>query len=312
VFLAPTFVAGATALDTPALVLDLEAFDSNVRAFLPRHGAVKVRPHLKSAKSVEAAQRVMAAGAAGICVAKLSEAEIMLAGGLPDVLITTEIVSARKAERLAAAVLRHPMQRLTTVVDSAEGVEVLERALTRAGAAVDVLIDVDVGQRRCGVIPHDAPALAQAIATCPSLRLVGVQGYEGHLQHVRRHAERRSRCAEAMAHLGEAVGALARSGYSVETVTTGGTGTSTFCARHEVVTEVQPDRSCSWTGTTSRTKESKGARRCSSLRPSCANETRHKWSSTPGSRHSATIRGPRRSFGPMAGPTPPREMSTAS
>ena len=115
-------------------------------------------------------------------MAKLSEAEVMLAAGIADVLITTELAGAIKARRLARLIDRWPDARVSVVVDSWEGASELDAALPRP---VDTLIEVNVGQDRCGVAPEDALALADRIRELERLRLVGLQGYEGNLQHVR-------------------------------------------------------------------------------------------------------------------------------
>src|SRR5690242_10027243 len=123
----------AERLDTPALVVDAEVFEENLRRCMDRlAGQVAVRPHLKTAKSPVVARRALDAGARGICVAKLGEAEVMLGAGIEDILITTEIVGAVKADRFARLVRDHPRQRLITVVDGAEGARTLDDALRRA------------------------------------------------------------------------------------------------------------------------------------------------------------------------------------
>ncbi len=224
-------------LDTPCLVVDLDVFERNVRLCMERLRGVRVRPHLKTAKSPAVARLLLAAGAAGICVAKLSEAEVMLAGGIDDVLITTELAGSIKARRLAQLRTRWPSARLRVVVDSWEGASMINASLS---AAVQTLIEVNVAQDRCGVAPEDALALADRIKDLERLELVGLQGYEGNLQHVRDVRERRERCDRAMQRLAQAVGDLRAGGHRVEVVTTGGTGTAEFCAGHEIVTEVQP------------------------------------------------------------------------
>jgi D-serine deaminase-like pyridoxal phosphate-dependent protein len=224
-------------LDTPCLTVDLDVFESNLRLCMDRLAGVRVRPHLKTAKSPEVARLLLNAGAAGICVAKLSEAEVMLAAGIDDVLITTELAGAIKARRLARLLDRWPDARVSVVVDSWEGASALDAVLPRA---LDTLIDVNVGQDRCGVAPEDALALADRIRELERLRLVGLQGYEGNLQHVRDPGERQRRCDGSMRRLAVAVQDLRDAGHMVNVVTTGGTGTAEFCARHEAVTEVQP------------------------------------------------------------------------
>ena len=224
-------------LDTPCLTVDLDAFEDNVALCMRRLAGVRVRPHLKTAKSPQVAELLLEAGAAGICVAKLSEAEVMIAGGIDDVLITTELVGPMKVRRLAQLAIRWPQARIRVVVDSWEGAGALDAALPHA---LETLIDVNVGQDRCGVSPEDASALADRIRGLERLELVGVQGYEGNLQHVRDPAERRALCDASMRRLELAVGDLRASGHAIDVVSTGGTGTAEFCAAHDVVTEVQP------------------------------------------------------------------------
>ena len=225
------------ALDTPSLTVDLDVFESNVRSCLGRLADVRVRPHLKTAKSPVVARLLIDAGADGVCVAKLSEAEVMLSGGIDDVLITTEIAGAVKVRRLAGLVAEWPEARLRIVVDSWEGAAAIDAALPRT---LETLIDINVGQDRCGVAPEDALALANRIAGLERLRLVGLQGYEGNLQHVRDADERRRRCDASMGLLEATAERLRADGHTVEVVSTGGTGTAEFCAAHEAVTEVQP------------------------------------------------------------------------
>ena len=224
-------------LDTPSLTVDLDVFESNVRSCLGRLADVRVRPHLKTAKSPVVARLLIDAGADGVCVAKLSEAEVMLSGGIDDVLITTEIAGAVKVRRLAGLVAEWPEARLRIVVDSWEGAAAIDAALPRT---LETLIDINVGQDRCGVAPEDALALANRIAGLERLRLVGLQGYEGNLQHVRDADERRRRCDASMGLLEATAERLRADGHTVEVVSTGGTGTAEFCAAHEAVTEVQP------------------------------------------------------------------------
>jgi D-serine deaminase-like pyridoxal phosphate-dependent protein len=224
-------------LDTPCLTVDLDVFESNVRLCMQRLLGVRVRPHLKTAKSPEVARLLLNAGAVGICVAKLSEAEVMLAAGIDDVLVTTELAGPIKARRLAQLISRWPEARVCVVVDSWEGASAIDAALPRV---LETLIEVNVGQDRCGVAPKDALALADRIQELDRLRLVGLQGYEGNLQHVRDPGERQRLCDGSMKRLSVAVMDLRAAGHTVDVVTTGGTGTAQFCAAHEAVTEVQP------------------------------------------------------------------------
>ncbi len=224
-------------LDTPCLTVDLDVFERNVRTCLGNLARVSVRPHLKTAKSPEVARLLIDAGAVGVCVAKLSEAEVMLESGIDDVLITTEIAGEVKVRRLARLIAEEPAARVRIVVDSWEGAAAIDAALPRP---LETLIDVNVGQDRCGIAPEDALGLADRIRGLERLRLIGVQGYEGHVQHVRDATERRALCDGAMGRLENAAQALRAGGHTVDVVTTGGTGTAEFCAGHSFVTEVQP------------------------------------------------------------------------
>jgi D-serine deaminase-like pyridoxal phosphate-dependent protein len=224
-------------LDTPFLTVDLDVFEYNVRLCISSLDGVRVRPHLKTAKSPEVAQLLLSAGASGVCVAKLGEAEVMLAGGVDDVLITTELVGSIKARRLAQLMSRWPDARVRVVVDSWEGASVIDAALP---GDLETLIEVNVGQDRCGVAPENALALADRIQELDRLKLVGLQGYEGNLQHVRDPSDRQKLCDVSMQQLTATARDLRRAGHTIDVVTTGGTGTAEFFARHQEVTEVQP------------------------------------------------------------------------
>src|SRR5260221_10765437 len=136
-------------VDTPALILDLDAFEANLKRLadaVPRR--VRVRAHAKTHKCSEIGKRQVAAGAVGLCCQKVSEAEAMVEGGIGDVLVSNEVVGAAKLERLAALARR---AKLGVCVDNAANVRDIEAAMTRAGARIDVYMELEVGMRRCGV-----------------------------------------------------------------------------------------------------------------------------------------------------------------
>jgi len=232
------------ALDTPSMIVDLDLMESNLSKLtshlLPT--GVAIRPHLKTSKSAIIAQKMVAAGAKGGCVAKLSEAEVMCRLGFTDVLITCVIIGAAKVKRLVELVMQYPDVRI--VVDCEEGAQAIEKTLAESGLggrSVMTLIDLDVGLHRTGVRPGEAARkLANHVKGCPHLRLIGVQGYEGHLQHIHSLDERKTKCLESMKILVETADALRRDGHDISVVTTGGTGTAEFCATVPGVTEVQP------------------------------------------------------------------------
>ncbi|MBA2396286.1 MAG: DSD1 family PLP-dependent enzyme [Ktedonobacteraceae bacterium] len=229
------------ALDTPSMIIDLSLMENNITSLMQRFRdeGTHVRPHLKTVKSVELAHQLLVAGAIGGCVAKVSEAEVMAQGGIEDLLITTEIVGTPKLARLVALVQKYP--HIKVVVDSLIGAQVLNEAMQQAQLTINVLIDLNVGQNRCGVMPgEEALTLAHALSEMKQLHLVGVQGYEGHLQHVHDQGERAQRCRQAMEALTTTAAALRAAGFPIEIVTTGGTGTAETCANYTGVTEVQP------------------------------------------------------------------------
>ncbi|KAK8110169.1 uncharacterized protein PG998_006626 [Apiospora kogelbergensis] len=230
-------------LDTPSMIVDLDLMEANIKKLMDKllPMGVDVRPHLKTTKSAVLAQKLVAAGAKGGCVAKLSEAEVLAAKGFDDLLITCEIVGPVKVRRLVALFQEH--RRLRIVVDSAAAADAIDAALAASGIAepLATLIDLDVGLHRTGVAAG-APALALArhVGALKHLRVVGVQGYEGHLQHLHDGAERERQCLASMRTLTDTAAALRAAGFDIRVVTTGGTGTAEFCAAVPGVTEVQP------------------------------------------------------------------------
>lgn len=227
-------------IDTPALLLDLDAFERNLArlaASLAPH-RVRVRPHAKTHKCPEIARRQIAAGAIGVCCQKVSEAEAMVAGGISDILVSNEIVGAPKLARLAD-LARHA--RVAVCVDDARNVAGLAAAAARAGIRLDVFVEIDVGSHRCGVAPGEpALVLARAVAASPHLRFAGLQAYHGPAQHIRSAEERRAAAAAAAADALRTKLLLAEHGLTCDTVTGGGTGTCPFDAASDVYDELQP------------------------------------------------------------------------
>lgn len=229
--------------DTPLLVVDLDDVEENIDRMMKRFlrfPDVAVRPHQKTAKSPAFARMILERGAKGICVAKLSEAEIFVREGIDDILITTEIVGKLKVARLIELLKQAP--NLKIVVDNRVVVNELQKAIKAAGyhGRLKVLIDYNVGQDRTGVeTEEDVLSLAKSISECSCLELIGIQGYEGHLQHLECGA-RETRCRQAMEKLVSAANALRGSGFDISVVTAGGTGTAEICAAVDGITEVQP------------------------------------------------------------------------
>jgi D-serine deaminase-like pyridoxal phosphate-dependent protein len=226
-------------IPTPALIVDVAALDRNIArmAAFFASGPCRLRPHFKAHKTPEIARRQLAAGSCvGITCATVGEAEVA-ADLCDDLLIANEIVSPDKCARVAALARQVA---ITVAVDSLAGIEALASAARAAGVTIGVLVDVDVGQGRCGVEPGDAAlALARQAALASGLVLRGVMGYEGHLQPLRDRAEREARTRAAMHGLVETARRIRGAGIPCEVVSAGGTGTYDISGRVDGVTEIQ-------------------------------------------------------------------------
>lgn len=232
-------------IPTPALLLDRDRFERNLArmaAHVWRAGK-QLRPHAKTHRCPEIARRQVEAGALGVACAKLGEAEVMARAGLRGLLITTEVVAPSAVRRLTRLVAVAPDT--LVVVDDAENVGALAQAAAADGVIVNVLVDVDVGNRRTGVAPGEsALALARAVAAQPSLRLRGLQGYAGHCAHVVGWAARREASRAAMAPLMETCRLLEAAGLPVEVVAGGSTGTYDIDTDLDGLTELQAGSYC--------------------------------------------------------------------
>ena len=221
---------GVAAIDTPALVVDLDAMERNLQRmadYAKAHG-MKLRPHAKMHKSATLGRRQMQAGAVGLCVQKTSEAEALAAAGVHNLYISNEVIAPAKLARVAALARQLTIHggRLAIAVDSLQGIESLAQALGAGENLIDVFIELDVGQKRCGVAaPADVVPLAQAIAHHSSLRLAGLQAYNGRAQHLRSVAERRAALAEVVRLVQETRRMVEAAGLSLPLVTGAGSGT---------------------------------------------------------------------------------------
>ena len=226
-------------LNTPVLVIDREALDRNLARMADKaraHG-VALRPHAKTHKSVDLARRQIAAGAIGVCCAKLGEAEALADGGIPSLLITSPVVSPPAIRRLVELAAR--VAELIVVVDHPDNAAALAAA---AGAerSLDVLVDIDPGMRRTGVASAAAAVeLARAIRAHDRLRYRGVQMYCGMQQHIASFAERDAVIRDRMQYLASVIALLAADGARPEIVTGAGTGTHRIDAAIGLYTEWQ-------------------------------------------------------------------------
>jgi D-serine deaminase-like pyridoxal phosphate-dependent protein len=221
-------------VDTPALILDLEAFEANQKTlFGSVKDRVRVRPHAKTHKCPEIARRQLAAGAVGVCCQKVSEAEAMVEGGVADVLVSNEVVGARKLERLAALSSR---AKVGVCIDNAEGLS----QLSASSSPLDIYIEIDVGMRRCGVAPGEpAVALAREILK-RNLRFAGLQAYQGRAQHLRSMEERHAAIETAAQHVFHTKKLLAKHNIACPVVTGAGSGTFMLEVEAGAWDEIQP------------------------------------------------------------------------
>lgn len=244
------------ALETPTLVVDLDAMERNIErmARFTRQHAVHWRAHAKLHKSAELAQLLIQAGARGCCVQKVSEAQAMAAGGVDDIFISNEVLCANKLRRVwqLAAQLHGRGGQLAIAVDSLEGVNALVDAAPEAlqqsqkpnpasTPCIDVLVELNVGQNRAGVqSPQEVLDLAQAIAKAGCVRFAGLHAYHGGAQHIEQAVERRNTMEWVYAKVRQTIQALERAGFKNLTVTGAGTGTFSLEADSGLYTELQP------------------------------------------------------------------------
>jgi len=226
-------------IDTPALIIDLDAFEANLdlmAGLMAQHGT-KLRAHAKTHKSPVIAHQQIARGAVGQCVQKVAEAEILAWGGVPDILISNEVVGTDKIARLVALA---KICRIAVCADDAGQVAALGQAAQAAGVVLRVLVEIDVGAGRCGVAPGPAAvALAQVIEAHPALRFGGLQAYHGGAQHLRSYAERQASIGATIEATRRTVEQLRQVGLSCDIVGGAGTGSFDLEAASGLFTEIQ-------------------------------------------------------------------------
>ena len=230
-------------IETPALVIDLEAMRRNIErmaTFARSHG-LALRPHAKTHKSAAIAKLQIEAGAVGVCVQKLSEAEALAAAGLADIFISNQVIAPAKLARLVALARRIT---LAVAVDSTLGIERLVEAWRAGvidGKSVDlgVFVEIDVGQGRCGVAPAAAGGLARQLVA-HGMRFAGLQAYHGKAQHLRGAHEREAAVRHAASCVRAALAGITSAGIGCPLMTGGGTGSFGFDAASGVYGELQP------------------------------------------------------------------------
>jgi D-serine deaminase-like pyridoxal phosphate-dependent protein len=227
-------------VDTPALLVELDAFERNLRRMAERTAGtpLKLRPHAKTHKCPVIALKQMALGAVGVCCQKVGEAEAMVLGGVPDVYVSNEIVGASKVKRLAALARQ---ARISTCVDDPSQIAALDAAARDFDVTLAVLVEVNMGGDRCGVEPGEpALRLAEAVAKTKQLRFTGLQAYHGSAQHLRTLAERTAAIQQAAERAGTTRALIEANGIACPIVTGAGTGTFPLEIASGVYDELQP------------------------------------------------------------------------
>lgn len=235
-------VAGLTkaTIPTPALVVDLDAFEANLQKMADHARAAKrgLRPHAKTHKCPEIARRQVAAGALGICCATVPELEALAAAGIGGLLLTSPIVDPAKIARVVA--LAASGHKLMAAVGHVREAELLAEACDAANVSLDVLVDLDIGDKRTGTLPGEsAVELARQISRSKRLNIRGVQAYAGHASHTVGFAERERVSREAMGKAAATKELLQRAGFDAQILSGGSTGTYNIDSAIEGVTELQ-------------------------------------------------------------------------
>ena len=233
-----------TSIDTPSLVLDLDRFERNSRRILDYVTASGVawRPHSKAHKSSTLARLQCAMGAVGVTCAKVSEAEVMVNGGVPSILIANELAALSKLDRVAR------LQERAEVIICADApihVELAAAAAVAAGVEIPMLVEVDIGMARAGAAPGGkARDLARLIDRTPSVRFVGVMSYEGQVLTLWPPETKEAAAREAIGKLLDTVRLIERDGLAVGIVSCGGSGSFVASAAIRGVTEIQAGGAC--------------------------------------------------------------------
>ena len=226
-------------VDTPALVLDLDAFERNMKLLQDAVSSVgvRLRPHAKSHKCPEIALRQIELGAVGICCQKVSEAAVFVDAGISDIFITNQVVGEKK---VAHALDLAALARIGVLVDHEDQISAFARASAERRVSIDVYLEIDVGMGRCGVASIErAVAMAQQIAAAPYLNFMGLQCYHGSAQHYRLPEERQQAIAAVCAKAAAAKAAIEGVGIQVERISGAGTGSVMLESHSKLFNEVQ-------------------------------------------------------------------------
>lgn len=224
-------------LDTPALLVDLDALEHNASLMAQRcaEAGIAWRPHVKACKAPAMARKLIGLGAVGVTCAKSSEALVMARGGVSNILIANEVVGEVKVGRLIEVA---KLATLCVAVDNAANIREISAAADAADVTIDMLVDIDVNLHRCGVTPEQAPALCDLIAGLPAVRLRGLMGYEGHVMGLRDDEKERETATSASI-LARANQLCRAEGHQIDVLSGGGSGNYRYVLQQGVLNELQ-------------------------------------------------------------------------
>jgi len=226
-------------LDTPCLLIDLDIVAANIArmATLARRAGQRLRPHAKTHKSLRVARMQLDAGAAGICVATVGEAEVMRAGGIDDILIAYNIIGAGKLSRLQPVCADGG---ITLTADSIEVAEGYSRLARIVGRTLPVLLEIDSGMKRTGIPPETAGQVGCKIAALPGIELTGILTHAGHAHDVSTQSDIEAVARNEARVMQRAAQELTSQGIDVRVVSAGSTITAPYLAADDGVTEIRP------------------------------------------------------------------------
>lgn len=227
-------------IETPALLIDLDILERNIKIMADyfKDKKAKLKPHFKTFKSPTIAHWLINSGAKGISCAKLAEAEVLVNSGIKDVLIANQIVDHEKISRLAG--MAHGESKITVAVDNKENIQQLSRSASEIGSRIYVLVEIDVGMKRCGVTSaEEVLNLVKLISESKNLIFEGIQAYEGHLVHIADYEERQKGMDTIIEKINIIKHYLEENGFKVPEISGGGTGTYDITGNNTIWTEIQ-------------------------------------------------------------------------
>jgi 3-hydroxy-D-aspartate aldolase len=249
-------------IQTPCLILDLDALERNIRKmgdYAKAHG-MRHRSHGKMHKSIDVQKlQERLGGAAGVCCQKVSEAEVFARGGIGDILISNEVRDPVKINRLAR--LPKYGARISICIDDVANVGDLSAAARKHGTILECLVEIECGGKRCGVETSEgAVEIARAIDAAPGLKFSGIQAYQGAMQHLERYEDRKAKLDAAIVRVKDVAKALEAAGLKPDLISGGGTGSYSFESNSGIYNELQCGSYAFMDGDYGRIRDEKGNR----------------------------------------------------